>query len=232
MAQPNAATHIQAASSGIVLEDFSSWPGENSLGEYSSAGALANGDGSGELVDGVLRLEYEDAGWFLSNVRADRSEDTHLELDVRGDDGGEADDIYLEIDDIEAPLSELTDDSVGTEFGTVSVDLADAGVDASSVQDVWLTFWGAGSGALEIEAIRFVDREGETIAVGDYDARDTTEDGLHNDFTGSGDTTHDDVTAFFENLDGDGVQNNPDAFDFAENDRVGFADVIELLRLV
>ncbi|MEY7850486.1 cellulase family glycosylhydrolase [Natrarchaeobius sp. A-rgal3] len=72
----------------------------------------------------------------------------------------------------------------------------------------------------------------ETISVGEYETTDTTSDGLYNDFTGSGDTTHDDVTAFFENLDGDAVQENTGAFDFAENDGVGFADVIDLLRRV
>ncbi|MEY7850483.1 twin-arginine translocation signal domain-containing protein [Natrarchaeobius sp. A-rgal3] len=74
--------------------------------------------------------------------------------------------------------------------------------------------------------------EPDPIRVGEYDAEDATGDGLHNDFTGSGDTTHDDVTAFFEHLDDDAVRNNPDAFDFAENHGVGFADVIDLLRRV
>ncbi|OVE83594.1 hypothetical protein [Natronolimnobius baerhuensis] len=223
------ATLVQAQSSQTVLETFDSWPGGNSLNEFSSAGAFENGDGSGEVVDGALRLEYDDTGWFCSNVRADRSDDTHLELVVRGDDGGEEDEVYLEIDAVEAPLSDLTSDSIGTEFDTVSVDLEAAGVETASVQDVWLTFWDAGSGALEIEEIRFVDR-GDPISVGDYDTRDTTGDGLHNDFTGDGQTSHDDVTAFFENLEADEIQDNPEAFDFAENDDVGFSDVVELLR--
>lgn len=107
--------------------------GENSLEEFSSAGALENGDGSGEVVDDALRLEYDDAGWFCSNVRADRSDETHLELVVRGDDGGEEDDVYLEIDDVEAPLSELTSDSIGTDFDTVSVDLEAAAAEAADV---------------------------------------------------------------------------------------------------
>ena len=229
-ARSGAAASIQAEPSQLVVEDFSSWPGENSLEEYSGAGALENGSGEGELVDGALRLEYDDEGWFLSNVRADRAEYTHLELDVRGADGGEEDDVFLEIDSVEARLSELTDDSIDTEFSTVRVDLADAGVDGSSVQDVWLTFWNAGSGALEIDELRFVDRSGEIISAGDYDTRDTTGDGLHNDFDGDERTTHDDVTAFFESIDSDGVQNNPDAFDFDGDGSLGFGDVVQLLR--
>ncbi|NGM68836.1 twin-arginine translocation signal domain-containing protein [Natronolimnobius sp. AArcel1] len=76
------------------------------------------------------------------------------------------------------------------------------------------------------------DPEPESIEVGEYETQDSTDDGLHNDFTGDGETTHDDVTAFFENLEDESVQNNPEAFDFAGNDEVSFADVVDLLRQV
>ena len=62
--------------------------------------------------------------------------------------------------------------------------------------------------------------------------QDTTGDGLYNDFDGDGQTTHDDVTAFFETIDSDGVQNNPDAFDFDGDGSLGFGDVVNLLRRV
>ncbi|MEY7850480.1 endo-1,4-beta-xylanase [Natrarchaeobius sp. A-rgal3] len=78
-----------------------------------------------------------------------------------------------------------------------------------------------------------VDENGDgDPVVGDYTPEDTTGDGLRNDFTGDGQTTHDDVTAFFENLEDDGIQQNPHDFDFTANGEVGFADVVELLRAV
>ncbi|WP_090617442.1 hypothetical protein [Natrinema salaciae] len=212
----------------LVLEDFSDWPGENRLGEYSSAGALENGDGTGERVGDALRLAFDDDGWFLSNVRTDLSGYSHLELDVRGDDGGEESEVYVEIDDVEAPLGALTDETIDTAFATVRIDLSAVGVDPSSIQDVWLTFWDAGSGAIEIEEIRFVQRD--VIPVGEYEARDPDGDGLYNDVDGDGETTHADVDAFYEHLEADGVQDDPDAFDFDGNDRIGFADVLRLLR--
>jgi len=73
---------------------------------------------------------------------------------------------------------------------------------------------------------------GAPFRVGDYEPQDSTGDGLFNDFDGDGDTTHDDVSAFFEHLEDDAVQNNPDLFDFDENDRVGFGDVLDLLRRI
>ncbi|NGM68839.1 endo-1,4-beta-xylanase [Natronolimnobius sp. AArcel1] len=78
-----------------------------------------------------------------------------------------------------------------------------------------------------------VDGDGEgddDPVVGDYTPEDTTGDGLRNDFTGDGQTTHDDVTAFFENLEDDAVQQNAEDFDFAGNDEIGFADVVDLLH--
>ncbi|WP_049928121.1 cellulase family glycosylhydrolase [Halopiger goleimassiliensis] len=70
----------------------------------------------------------------------------------------------------------------------------------------------------------------DSIQVGDYEARDPDGDGLYDDVTGDGRTNHEDVEAFYEHLDADGVQENPDAFDFDEDGHVGFADVLELLE--
>ncbi|WP_226006657.1 family 43 glycosylhydrolase [Natrinema salinisoli] len=72
--------------------------------------------------------------------------------------------------------------------------------------------------------------DGDTVAVGDYEARDLDDDGRYEDVTGDGTTTHADVNAFFEHLESDGVRKNPEKFDFDGNGRVGFADVLELLR--
>ncbi|NGM68835.1 pectate lyase [Natronolimnobius sp. AArcel1] len=68
--------------------------------------------------------------------------------------------------------------------------------------------------------------------IGGTQPTDPNGDGAYTDLTGDGQTTHDDVTVFFEHLEDEGVQNNPEAFDFAENDEVGFADVVALLRQV
>ncbi|SEQ93721.1 endo-1,4-beta-xylanase [Natrinema salaciae] len=68
------------------------------------------------------------------------------------------------------------------------------------------------------------------VQVGDHCARDPDDDGLYEDVNGDGQTTHGDVNAFFENLDSDDIQGNADAFDFDGNGRIGFSDVISLLR--
>lgn len=59
---------------------------------------------------------------------------------------------------------------------------------------------------------------------------DSNDDGLYDDVDGDGETTHDDVAVFFEHLEDDAVRNNAEYFDFDENGRLGFGDVVELLR--
>ena len=64
------------------------------------------------------------------------------------------------------------------------------------------------------------------------DATDTDGDGLCDDVDGDGELTHDDAADFLGSIEDDRVQNNPDAFDFAETGRIGFRDVVDLLRRI
>ncbi|WP_175480140.1 malectin domain-containing carbohydrate-binding protein [Natrinema salaciae] len=90
----------------------------------------------------------------------------------------------------------------------------------------------------KVSAIRVLstDSDGgdELPAVGDNANRPTDPDGdgRYEDVDGDGQPTHRDVNALFENIDAEEVQNNPDAFDFDGNGRIGFSDVLELLRQV
>lgn len=81
------------------------------------------------------------------------------------------------------------------------------------------------------EMLEHVDGDGSgTDCPGD--ATDTDDDGLCDDVDGDGELTHDDVTDFLGSIEDDRVRNNPDAFDFADTGRIGFRDVVELLRRV
>ena len=219
-----------------VLADFSAWPGANQLEEYSGAGELANG--SGEIDGGALRLEYDDAGWFLSNVRGDVSEYDALEIDVRGDDGGEESDVHVQVGAVRGSLDDLADGEIGTDSSTLTVDLSSVDVDRSALQDVWLSFWQAGSGAIEVEEIRFVGDEPcggnaeSHESVGGQTVCDLNGDGHYRDVNGDGTLTNGDVTTFFENQHTPTWNERTDLFDFTEDDNVGQADVIQLFAEV
>ncbi|MCU4741095.1 hypothetical protein [Natronoglomus mannanivorans] len=70
----------------------------------------------------------------------------------------------------------------------------------------------------------------EPPAIDGTQTADTTGDGLHNDFTGSGSTTTTDVNVFFENVDNPDVTNYPQYYDFDGNGQVSVTDVVELFE--
>lgn len=146
---------VSAQSEGLVVHEFDglAWPDNNDLGNWAGAGSFQNGGGSGAVSDSALRLEYDNAGWFASNVRA--SVDSTLNLRIRGDDGGEESELALQVGGAGGLLADITDDSIGTSYSTVSVDLDAIDADTSNPNAVRLDFWQGGSGAVEIDWIAF-----------------------------------------------------------------------------
>ncbi|GAB3040630.1 hypothetical protein GCM10025298_32580 [Natronobiforma cellulositropha] len=63
-------------------------------------------------------------------------------------------------------------------------------------------------------------------------AQDLSGDGLYEDITGDGNLGFNDVVEFFENHDGDVVQNNVEYFDFSGSGSVGFNDVVALFEML
>ncbi|WEL18315.1 hypothetical protein SVXHr_2160 [Halorhabdus sp. SVX81] len=141
--------------SPLVVHSFDggTYPGSNDLGNWADAGSFANGSGSGEVEDGALRLEYDNAGWFGSNVSQSIDDYQYLTLRIRGDEGGEQSDFMLKIGGASDLLENLTDDSIGTDYSTVSIDLESVGADLASPQAVRFNFWQGASGAVEIDRI-------------------------------------------------------------------------------
>jgi hypothetical protein len=154
-----AGSAVAAEGETLLVDNYDgnpSWPSRNDLGKWTGAGGFANGDG--EIVDETLRLEYDGAGWFGSNVSQDVSAYDRLEFVVRGDSGGEEKDFKVKLGSTAGVFADFTDDSIGTSFSTVSIDLAAVGVDRTSLSSVRFNFWNGArsrSSAIEIEEIRF-----------------------------------------------------------------------------
>lgn len=132
------------------FEDATAWSNhDNSLGRWTG--------GSDELdvADGVLTAPYQNHRWFETKVGTDVSEYSELAVVVRGASGGEGSDVELHVGSTSGSLAELSGDSVGTEYSTVTVDFADLDFDQSSPGGIRLTTeWGS-QGTYEIEEIRF-----------------------------------------------------------------------------
>ncbi|WP_436926914.1 endo-1,4-beta-xylanase [Halosimplex amylolyticum] len=166
----------------LVVHEFDgdNYPGSNDLGNWAGAGSFENGDGSGAVADGALRLEYDNAGWFASNVGQSVADRPVLHLRVRGDAGGEESHLRLKVGGVDDLLGNLTDDAVGTEWSTVSVDLGANGADLDQPNSVRFNFWEGHAGAVEIDRIAFAaagdagdassEVAGRTDADGEIDA--------------------------------------------------------------
>ncbi|WP_330632934.1 endo-1,4-beta-xylanase [Halocatena halophila] len=141
----------------LVIDDFDGDPGwsanRNDLGEWCGAGSFENGSGS--VSDGALLLEYDNGGWFQTQLNQDISEYATLVLRLRGANGGEESEVLFDMGGVRTLLSTVTDDSITTSFTDVAIDLEAAGVDRTgSSLSLRLNFWQGGSGTIEIEEIR------------------------------------------------------------------------------
>ncbi|QLH77151.1 hypothetical protein HZS55_07510 [Halosimplex rubrum] len=144
-----------APADALVVNDYDgdpSWSAsQNDLGEWCGAGSFENG--SGEVVDGALVLEYDNGGWFQTQINRDVSDYDDLVLGISGANGGEESEVLFDMGGVRTVLADVTDDSIGTTASDVRVDLASAGVDRSS-PSLRLNFWQGGSSTLTIEEVR------------------------------------------------------------------------------
>jgi len=142
----------------LVVNDYDGDPAwssnRNDLGQWCGAGSFENG--SGDVQDGALVLEYDNAGWFQEQINQDLSGYSELVFVLSGADGGEEDDFLLDVGGARGLLSSFSDDAIGRSASTVTVDMESAGIDPSAGGlSVRLNFWQGGSGTLEIDEIRF-----------------------------------------------------------------------------
>ncbi|MFC7194070.1 hypothetical protein ACFQL4_04410 [Halosimplex aquaticum] len=155
--EPPTSTDTPGSGDALVVNDYDGDPAwssnRNDLGEWCGAGSFENG--SGEVSDGALVLEYDNGGWLQEQINRDVSGRETLVLRVSGAEGGEESEVQFSMGGATALLSEVTSDSVRTSAGDVAVDLDAAGVDPSaSGLSVRLNFWQGGSSTLSIHEIR------------------------------------------------------------------------------
>ncbi len=143
--------------SALVIDNFDDDPGwstnRNDLGQWCGAGSFVND--AGTESGGVLTLVYDNGGWFQTQINRDISNYATLIMRLRGANGGEADDILFDMGGVQTLLSNVTDDSITTDFTDVAIDLEAAGVDRTdSSLPLRLNFWQGGMSTLEITEIR------------------------------------------------------------------------------
>ncbi|WP_207591860.1 hypothetical protein [Halomontanus rarus] len=139
--------------------------------------------------------------------------------------GGSVESVYWDVDatgrdDSAAGVARSTDELQGSSAETT--------LEGFDFESTWETADG-------YPALAWEDGSAEPsdgIELDGYTARDLTGDGRHEDVTGSGDVTTQDVVVFFEHVEHEAVRNNVEAFDFDGNGQLSVSDVLALFELV
>lgn len=132
------------------FEDADAWAdNRNDLGAWTGGGNFE----SLAVQDGALTIEYDDGGWFVTNVDRDVDEFDELAFVVRGAEGGEGQHLELEVGATRATLAGLSGDAVGTEYDVITVDLADVDADGELGEVRVEAPWGADPSTVEIDEI-------------------------------------------------------------------------------
>ncbi|GAB3040605.1 fibronectin type III domain-containing protein [Natronobiforma cellulositropha] len=153
-----------------------------------------------------------------SSLEAVSVTDSAAELEWDGDADAYAvyvdGDLATEVDETAATVDGLESDA--------TYEVAVTAVDGDGVESMPATTTVTteeGEGAFELD----VNGDGNP-------AQDLTGDGLYEDITGDGNLGFNDVVTFFEEHNGDTIQNNVEYFDFSGNGGVGFNDVVALFE--
>jgi hypothetical protein len=170
----------------------------------------------GETIDLSLTLDEVNGEQAAENVTV-----TASDLTATGDTTIPAPNISFESNDmtVSSPTQypytvSIPDDlEIGTYTGTLSVSSSNA---ESLTIDV---------------GIQVSDPQSAPTVINDSPAQDLNDDGLYEDVNGDGEFNIADVNTFFENYEGDAIQNNPDLFKFNDDETVDITDVNRLFQL-
>ena len=235
---PVRAEHFDEGGQGIAYYDTS---GENAGGAARTDEFVDVDVAEGEDGDGSYYVSHVDAGeWLEYTIDVAESGSYDLWVNVANGTNDHPDPaLSIHVDREEVASQGVWPTNGWEEFTEIRV----GEIDLEAGEHILRLRaesggWNVESFAIGTDGIPDVDPEPEPEPdpepprLGDYEPQDTTGDGLYNDFDGDERTTHDDVTAFFEHIDDDAVQNNPEYFDFDGDGAIGFGDLVDLLRRV
>ncbi len=138
----------------LLLDDsFAGYPGKNKLDKWSNGGSFVNGVGT--VANGQLTLQYNDAGWYGSEIGRDVSQFSHLVVRVKGAAGGEQNHFNMTLGGVTKRFSQWTTTAITTSYQDVRVPLVANGVNRTSPGTLNLNFWQGAGGSITIDQIWF-----------------------------------------------------------------------------
>ncbi|WP_213453279.1 hypothetical protein [Rhizomonospora bruguierae] len=146
----------------LLVDNFDGTPGwtggrgHNDLDKVTECEVFV----SCKVTGGALVLKYNDDGWFGSEVNRSVAEYTYLVLRIRGEHGGEEDDIGLTLGGVVSRLSKLALTGGGrphitSSYQDLRIPLAANGINRAAPGEFQLDFWHGGTSTVYIDEIRF-----------------------------------------------------------------------------
>ncbi|WP_432841196.1 DUF4832 domain-containing protein [Dactylosporangium sp. CA-092794] len=150
---------------GLVLDNFDGTPAypsaaQNDLGKWTGGNCFLNGGGSGVVSGGALALQYNNCGWFGSDVATDLSAYTYLVVRIKGASGGEQTHFNLSLGGVTKVFGDYTLDGGGhpaltTAYQDIKIPMAANGISRTSPAQLAMGFWYGGNGTITIDSIAF-----------------------------------------------------------------------------
>lgn len=150
---------------GLVLDDFDGTPGYpsaalNDLGRWTGGNCFLSGGGAGTETGGALVLQYDNCGWFGSDVTTDLSARTYLVVRIKGAAGGEQSQFNLSLGGVTKVLGDYSLDggghpAVSTGYQDIRIPMAANGISRTAPGQLTMGFWYGGAGTVTIDSITF-----------------------------------------------------------------------------
>jgi chitodextrinase len=162
---PAATVAAGTAGDGLVVDDFNGTPAYpaaalNDLGKWTGGNCFGNGGGSGVVAGDALTLQYNNCGWFGSDVDVDVSQYTYLVVRIKGASGGEQNQFSLSLGGATKVFGDYTLDGGGhpaltSTYQDIKIPMAANGISRTSPAQLALGFWYGAAGGVTIDSISF-----------------------------------------------------------------------------
>ncbi len=144
----------------LLVDNFDGSPAwsastTNDLSQWSGASNFVNGGGIGVQSSGALALQYNNDGWFGSQISQNVSGYTYLVFVIKGAAGGEQSAFHVTLGGVDKTFAAFSGDTITTSYKTIRINMSSNGVNRASPGQLELSFWYGSSGTITIDEIRF-----------------------------------------------------------------------------
>ena len=147
---------------GLVLDDFDGTPAYpsaalNDLGKWTGGNCFLNGGGSGVASGGALTLQYNNCGWFGSDVNTNLSAYTYLVVRLKG---GNAAHFNLSLGGTTKVFGDYVLDGgahpvLTSAYQDIKIPMAANGINRAAPGQLAMGFWYGGNSAITIDGFSF-----------------------------------------------------------------------------